>query len=178
MAKKHLDKPVDKEVLSELALYQGYVDMPKKWDLDPEELIVETLNNDIFEMPFGWTKTWERLNTYLREYLYLKDKIKIVNEKSWGEIYQPREASPPLLQADFNNLKESPDAVVLYGTKVKKNSCSVVITYDDKKFKNLKKTVKLDNNKFIMFPAVCSYYITTNRSNDINFINTITYKFF
>jgi len=178
MGKKYLDRPVDKEVLSEIAIYQGYVEMPKNWELEPTELIVGTLNNDIFGMEFSYSKTWDRLNTYIREYIYLKDRKKIVNEKTWGEIYQPREASPPLLQADLNNLRDSPDSVLLFGTKVKKNSCSIVITYNDNKHQNLKKTIKLDSNKFVMFPAICSYYITPNQSNEINFINTITYKHF
>ena len=178
MGKKYLDRPVDKEVLSEIAIYQGYVEMPKNWELEPTELIVGTLNNDIFGMEFSYSKTWDRLNTYIREYIFLKDRKKIVNEKTWGTIYQPQQASSPLLEANPNNFRDAPDGVLLYGTKITKRSCSVVIHYDNNKHKNLTKTVALEKNKFILFPSTLPYYITPNKSSDINFVQTITYKYF
>ena len=178
MGKKHLDKPVDKEILSELAIYQGYVDMPKDWDIDPSEFIVGTLNEDIFGKKFPYCRTFERLNNYIKEYIYLKDRKKLVNEKTWGTVYQPQQASSPLLGADPNNFRDAPDAILLYGTKITKRSCSVVIRYDDNKNKNLTETIALEKNKFILFPSILPYYITLNKSSDINFIQTITYKYF
>jgi len=178
MGKKYLDRPVDKEILSELAIYQGYVDMPKDWDIDPSEFIVGTLNEDIFGKKFPYCRTFERLNNYIKEYIYLKDRKKIVNEKTWGTIYQPQQASSPLLEANPNNFRDAPDGVLLYGTKITKRSCSVVIHYDNNKHKNLTKTVALEKNKFILFPSTLPYYITPNKSSDINFVQTITYKYF
>jgi hypothetical protein len=73
------------------------------------------------------------------------------------------------------DLKNSPDFVMLYGVKIEKDSCSICIEYDDNRLKNKHKIIKLNTNKFILFPSNLVYYIN-NASSETNYILTTTYE--
>ena len=85
------------------------------------------------------------------------------------------QVSPPLLNADPVDLKNSPDYTLLYGVKV--NNCSVKIHYDDNRRRGRSWDIDLTDNKFIMFPSINMYHITNNQKDSLNFIQTITYEF-
>jgi hypothetical protein len=101
--------------------------------------------------------------------------VEYLHERS--NFYKPREASLPLLQVDKVDLRNSPDFVLLYGVKLAKDSCFVRIHFDDNRRAGRSWDIPLNNNQFIMFPATQMYYISSNTSDQLNFIQTITYEF-
>ena len=146
-----------KKVLSEIGLYYGDVAMPKHWEIDQIELSHHILHFNLTNEKFQFSRTWDKLNTYIREHIGLKYSINLINKKTWGDIYKPQQVSPPLLNIDPVDLRNSPDYTLLYGVKV--NNCSVKICYDDNRRKGGTWTIPLENNRFIMFPSTQRYYI-------------------
>jgi len=166
---------MEKKVLSEIAVYYGDVSMPKDWEIDPVELALHILQYQIHNKKYLFSKTWDKLNTYICEHIKLEHNINLVHQKTWGNIYSPHEPSIPLLDVDPLDLRNSPDYTLLYGVKVK--DCSVRIHYDDNKRAGRSWDMPLTNNKFIMFPSTNMYYITNHQKDSLNFIQTITYEF-
>ena len=166
---------MDKKVLSEIALYYGDVSMPKDWQVDPIELSHHILQHQIDNKKFSFSKTWDKLNTYIREHIQLEYNFQLINKKTWGNIYSPHETTLPLLNIDPVDLRNSPDYTLLYGVNVK--DCSVRIHYDDNRRAGRSWDISLTNNHFIMFPSMQMYYITNHQKDSLNFIQTITYEF-
>ena len=165
---------MEKKVLSEIALYYGDVSMPKDWQIDPIELAHQILQYQIHNKKYSFSKTWDKLNTYIREHIRLEYNIQLVNKKTWGNIYSSHETTTPLLDVDPIDLRNSPDYTLLYGVKVK--DCNVRIHYDDNRRAGRSWDKPLINNNFIMFPSTNMYYITNNQKDSLNFIQTITYE--
>ena len=168
---------MQKKVLSEIALYHGTIDMPKDWDIDREKLAQDILTQNISIKNFPFSRTWDIINTYMRDHINLQYVFQLVNKKTWGDIYKPKEKSDPLLQVDPVDLKNSPDYVFLYGVKVAKDSCFVRIYFDQNRRKGRSWDIPINNNSFVMFPSTQLYMISENKSNSLNFIQTITYEF-
>jgi len=166
---------MQKKVLSEQALYYGDVAMPKYWEIDQNELAHHILHSNLTNKEFLFSKTFDKLNTYIREHINLKYSFNLINKKIWGDIYKPQEISIPLLNIDPVDLRNSPDYTLLYGVKVK--DCSVRIHYDDNRRKGRSWDIELKNNMFVMFPSTNMYFITNNQKDSLNFIQTITYEF-
>jgi hypothetical protein len=168
---------MQKKVLSEIGLYHGTIDMPKYWDIDREKLAQDILTQNLFNKEFPFSKQWDMLNTYMRDHINLEYDFSLINKKTWGNIYKPKEKSDPLLQIDPVDLRNSPDYVLLYGVKVAKDSCFVRIHFDDNRRKGRSWDIPIHNNDFIMFPSTQMYTISENKSDALNFIQTITYEF-
>ena len=164
-----------KKVLSEIGLYSGQVEMPKGFEIDRDKLQEDTLKSQINNKEFSGSRAWNMLNTYVREHINLEYGFSLVNKKTWGNVYKPKEISLPLLNIDPVDLKNSPDYVLLYGIHVK--DCSVRIHYNDNRRKGRSWDIPLVNNKFIMFPSTQMYYITNTQKDSLNFIQTIIYEF-
>jgi len=166
---------MQKKVLSEQSLYYGNIAMPKGWDIDREKLSEDILKSQITDSPLPFSRTFDMLNTYLREHINVEYGFTLINKQTWGNTYKPQELSIPLLNIDPVDLRNSPDFTLLYGVKV--DSCSVRIHYDDNRRKGRSWDISLTNNKFIMFPSNNMYYLTNNQTNSLNFVQTITYEF-
>ena len=166
---------MQKKVLSEIGLYYGDVSMPKGWDIDRNKLQSDILNSQINNTKFPFSRTWDMLNTYIREHVKLEHDFNLVNKKTWGNMYKPAEITIPLLNIDPVDLRHSPDYTLLYGVKVK--DCMVRIHYEDNRRKGRSWDIPLTNNKFIMFPSTCMYYLTNNQKDSLNFVQTITYEY-
>jgi hypothetical protein len=166
---------MQKKVLSEIGLYYGDVEMPKGFEIDRNKLQEDTLKSRINNQKFLFSRTWDMLNTYMRDHINVEYGFSLINKKTWGNVYKPKEISVPLLNIDPVDLKNSPDYILLYGVNVK--DCSIKIHYDDNRRKGRSWDIPLENNKFIMFPSMQMYYITNNQKNSLNFIHTITYEF-
>ena len=166
---------MQKKVLSEQSLYYGDITMPKNWDIDREKLSEDILKSQITDSPFPFSRTFDMLNTYLREHINAEYGFTLINKQTWGNTYKPQELSIPLLNIDPVDLRNSPDFTLLYGVKV--DNCSVRIHYDDNRRKGRSWDISLTNNKFIMFPSTNMYYLTNNQTSSLNFIQTITYEF-
>lgn len=164
---------MNKKILSEQALYYGEVSMPKDFEIDSNELRANILECSINNTKHKFSKNWDKLNNYIAENMYLKYKLKLRQKRSWGNVYNTKSNTPPLLEVDLMNPNDSCDFVLLYGVNVK--NCLVKIYYDDNRIKGQSWDIKLLNNMFIMFPSTNTYHITNN-SEEINYVQTITYE--
>ena len=166
---------MQKKVLSEQSLYFGKVDMPKDWEIDQNDLAHHILHSNLTDEDILFSRTFDKLNTYIKDFIKLNYNLNLINKETWGDIYKPQQASLPLLNIDPVNLRNSPDYTLLYGVKVE--GCSVRIHYDDNRRKGRSWDIELKNNMFIVFPSTNMYYITNNQKDSLNFIQTITYEF-
>jgi hypothetical protein len=164
-----------KKILTEQALYCGAISMPKGWEIDRDLLANDILQSSFTNKEFPFSKTWDMLNTYMRDHVNLEYSINLVNKNSWGNIYKPNQITSPLLNIDPVDLRNSPDYVMLYGVKVEK--CWVKIYYDDNRRKGRSWDIELKNNNFIMFPSTNMYVINNEQKENLNFVQTITYEF-
>ena len=164
-----------KKVLTEQSIYFGDVSMPKHWEIDQNELAHHILQSNLTNEELQFSRTFDKLNTYIKEFINLKHGITLLNKSAWGNIYKPNETTIPLLNIDPVDLQNSPDFTMLYGVKVK--DCSVKIYYEDNRRKGRSWDVPLLNNRFIMFPSTNMYYLTNNQKDSLNFVQTITYEF-
>jgi len=168
---------MEKKILTEIPMFYGKVNMPENWDIDREKLSQEILNSNLLDKPFKFSKTFDILDTYIKDFAHAKHGLQIINKKTWGDIYKPKASSLPLLQVNPVDLKNSPDYVLLYGVKIEKDSCFIRIHYDDNRRKGKSWDIPLQNNYFVMFPATQMYFVSENISDELNFIQTITYEY-
>ena len=164
-----------KKVLAEIDLYYGDVAMPKGFEINREQLQSDILKSRINNEKFPYSRTWDMLNTYLREHIKLEYGFTLINKEMWGNVYKPKEISVPLLNIDPVDLRNAPDYTLLYGVNVK--DCSVRIHYDANRRAGRSWDIPLTNNQFIMFPSTQMYYITNTQKDSLNFILTITHEF-
>ena len=166
---------MQKKVLTEQSLYFGNVNMPKNWEIDRNELSGYILQSNIRNSEFLFSRTWDKLNTYIRDFIKVKHDISLVNKDTFGNIYKPGETSQPFINVDPVDLRNSPDFTLLYGVKVK--DCFVRIHYEDNRRKGRSWDIELKDNMFIMFPSTNMYYLTNNQKDSLNFVQTITYEY-
>ena len=166
---------MQRKVLTEQVLYYGDIDMPKGFEIDQEKLTNDILQSTFNSKEFPFSRTWDMLNTYMRDFIGLDYGINLVNKSTWGNIYKPNETTIPLLNIDPVDLRNSPDFTMLYGVKVK--DCFVRIHYEDNRRKGRSWDIELKNNMFIMFPSTNMYYLTNNQKDSLNFVQTITYEY-
>jgi len=166
---------MQRQVLTEQSLFYGDIDMPKGFEIDQEKLTNDILQSTFNSKDFPFSRTWDMLNTYMRDHIGLDYGINLVNKSTWGNIYKPNKTTIPLLNIDPVDLRNSPDFTMLYGVKVK--DCFVRIHYEDNRRKGRSWDIELKNNMFIMFPSTNMYYITNNQKDSLNFVQTITYEY-
>ena len=164
---------MEKKVLTEQALYYGDVSMPNGFEINSDKFKADILQAKLENNNFKFSKNWDKLNTFIKDYINLKYKISLVNKSTFGNFYKPFTLTEPSLQIDPVDLRNSPDFVLLYGVQVK--DCFIKIFYDDNRRKGRSWDVELKNNMFVMFPSTNMYIIGNNDSKDLNFIQTITY---
>jgi hypothetical protein len=166
---------MQKKVLSEQALYYGYVSMPKGFEINPLQLSQSIFESFYNERKFTFSKSWDMLNTYMKDYIRLHYKINLVNKDSWANAYIPNEKTESLLHIDPVDLRNSPDYTCLYG--INTTDCMVKIYYDNNRRKGRSWNIELKNNMFIMFPSTNMYYIDNKQKDSLNFVQTITYEY-
>ena len=166
---------MEKKVLTEQALYYGDVSMPNGFEINSDKFKADILQAKLENNNFKFSKNWDRLNTFIKDYINLKHRISLVNKSTFGNFYKPFTLTEPSLQVDPVDLRNSPDFVLLYGVQVK--DCFIKIFYDDNRRKGRSWDVELKNNMFVMFPSTNMYIIGNNDSKDLNFIQTITYEY-
>jgi hypothetical protein len=164
-----------KIILSEQALYHGFVDMPEGFEINSLNL-TKTLFDSLYQQKdFLFSKDWDKLNTYIIEFIRLRFKLSLENKTSWGNVYIPSENSGPLITSDPVDLRNSPDFTLLYG--INTSDCHVMVFYDDNRRKGRSWNIELEQNKFVMFPSTCLYNIVNKQKNNLNFVQTITYEY-
>ena len=166
---------MQKRVLSEQSLYHGKVNMPKDWDIDRNKLTTDILQTVLYNKDFPFSRTFDMLNTYMRDHINLAYGFTLINKITSGYIYKPQEISVPIFDTDPVDLRNSPDYTFLYGVNVE--NCIVRIHYDDNRRKGRSWDIALNNNQFIMFPSTNMYYLTNNQKEKLNFILKVTYEY-
>ena len=166
---------MQKKVLTEQALYYGDVTMPKDWDIDRNKLQSDILQSSIQNKNFPFSRTFDMLNTYMRDHINLNYGFTLINKDTFGNIYKPGETSQPFINVDPVDLRNSPDYTLLYGVKVK--NCFVRVHYEDNRRKGRSWDIELKNNMFIMFPSTNMYFLTNNQKDSLNFVQTILYEY-
>jgi hypothetical protein len=166
---------IKKKVLTEQSLFYGDINMPKGFEIDQEKLTNDILQSTFNSKEFPFSRTWDMLNTYIRDHIGVEYNINLVNKSTWGNIYKPSETTVPLLNIDSVDLRNSPDFTMLYGVKVK--DCNIRIHFEDNRRKGRSWDIELKNNMFIMFPSTNMYYLTNNQKDSLNFVQTITYEY-
>ena len=91
---------MQKKVLTEQSLFYGYVSMPKDWEIDRIELSHHILHSSLTDQELQFSKTYDKLNTYMRDFIGVKHNINLINKSTWGNIYKPNETTIPLLNID------------------------------------------------------------------------------
>ena len=81
---------MQKKVLSEIDLYYGMIDMPKGFEINREKLQSDILSSQIKNSEFPFSRTWDMLNTYLRDHVNLEYGFTLVNKETWGNIYKQK----------------------------------------------------------------------------------------
>tara|TARA_Y100000004_G_C8947274_1_gene426852 strand:- start:1759 stop:2256 length:498 start_codon:yes stop_codon:yes gene_type:complete len=156
-----------KKVLNELDFYYGDVKMPKGFEIDRISLAIDIFKSEICGMDLNFSRPFDMLNKYIIEYFNLNFKKSIFNSSYFGDIYYPNESSFPISKSN------DCDYVMVYCIKIEPDSSSLRIFYEDK---NNYYDESLEDNKFIMIPSSQDYFISHNRSSDMNIILTIKYK--
>ena len=166
---------MQKKILTDQSIYYGNVSMPENWEIDRIELSHHILQSNLTDTKLQLSKTFDKLNDYVREHINLKYSFNLINKETWGNIYKPNETTVPLLNVDSVDLRNSPDYTLLYGVKTK--DCMVRIYYDDNRRKGRSWDIEIKDNMFIMFPSTNMYYLTNNQKDSLNFVQTITYEY-
>ena len=164
-----------KKILSELHLIYGDVLMPKGFEIDQKKLSSDILKSELTNSKFLFSRNWDMLNTYIRDHVNVEQHINLINKQTWGNSYKPNQTTIPLLNIEPIDLKNSPDYTCVYGVTVDK--CMVRIHYEDNRRKGRSWDIELTNNKFIIFPSTCMYYLNNNQKDSLNFVQTITYEY-
>jgi len=164
---------IQKNILSEISIFYGDIKMPKGFEINKNVLKLDNFISKLTNKEFQFSKIWDMLNTYIIDFINCEYNIRLVNQKTWGDIYYPNQISKPLLNINPVDLKNSPDYTCLYGVDLQ--NCKITIIYDDNRRKGKSWEMTLTNNEFIIFPSSCMYFINNNQKENLNFIQTITY---
>jgi len=166
---------MEKKVLSEQAIYYGDVSMPKGFEIEQKVLTSDILQSKFYNDKFPFSKTLDKLSTYISDHIKVKHDIVLVQREAYGEVYK-EETTLPILDVNPMDLRNSPDFTLLYGVDVR--HCHIKIYYDNNRRKNNCFDIELKNNMFVMFPSSNLYNIINKQKNSVNFIQTILYEYF
>ena len=80
---------MQKKILTEQSLFYGDIDMPKGFEIDQEKLTNDILQSTFNNKEFPFSKTWDMLNTYMRDFIGLEHNINLVNKSTWEISINP-----------------------------------------------------------------------------------------
>jgi len=179
---------MQKKVLSEIDLY---IDTVQVIEIDRKKIKDDIIDSFVsqkrlsknkkdysyqdFEVSFSKPLQW--LKDYIKDHFRMDYYKNLIGKKEWGNIYNQYESSFTRHQVEPMSLKDSPDYTCLYGVEVAKDSCELVIEYDDNRRKNNTWHIPLRDNQFIIFPSTQRYFISQNKSKQMNIFLTMTYEY-
>ena len=166
---------IKQNILSKIDLYTGTILMPKGFEIDKEVLKENIIKHNVQDCSFPFSKEWDKLNTYLREHIYLENNFTLVNKLTNGYMFKPNESNFPECETNKVDLRNSPDYVMLYGVDLE--NCNIRIYYDDNRRAGRSWDINLQNNKFIIFPSTLIYHISNKQKDKLNFILKTTYEY-
>ena len=107
---------MQKKVLSEIDLHYGTIDMPKGFEIDRDKLQQDILSSQIKNSKFPFSRSWDMLNTYVRDHARLEYGFTLVNKEMWDI---------PLKNNDFIMF---PSTQMYYITNNQKDSLNFILT--------------------------------------------------
>jgi len=143
-----------------LKIFESFV-LGKRLKQDPR-------NYNYTDYEVTTTKHFSFFHDYIRDFFFLETEITLIFQNQFGNIYTPMEQSLSRSQVNPEDLINSPDYTYIYGVDVAPDSCELVIEYDDNTRKNKTWYIPLATNKFIIFPSVQRYFISQNKSANMN----------
>jgi hypothetical protein len=167
---------MERKILENLDLIYGQVEMPKGFEIDQQVMVADIFLSEIYERSYPLSIPTDMLDTYIRDFIKVRYKKNLQLKKIFGNVYRPNEMSSPKLQINPFDLLNSPEYVLLYGAKINTKSCDVRISFTNIEYKYTEYAIPLETNKFVLFPARFSYWITKNTSQKDNFILTMNYN--
>lgn len=179
-----------KEVLSEIDIYFGTVEMPKYFEINRDQLKANLLSSIIeddfientylmgnpYDFAMKESKAFIMLDRYIVENLFLKHKQSVNNLFHFGSVFKQKESSITKNLINEHNLENSPDYTCIYGIEVENNSQTLVIEYPNKRLKERFFQITLKNNEYIIFPSTLKYFFTRNISEKTNTYLTVAYN--
>jgi hypothetical protein len=135
-----------KTLLSEIAIYTGEIKMPKNFEIKNSELIVDIFNskknkklisNNELDYSFNDYRVYLhkqliQISEYITQHLYEEHILKLSYENEcFGNIYFPNEQSYSRRLANTFDLRNTCDYVMILPLDVAKDSCKIVIEYND-----------------------------------------------
>ena len=165
-----------KKVLTEQAIYYGTVEIPKGYEVDPLEMCQNIFKSFYKNDDSVFCKSWGQLNTYITENFDLRHGSKLVNKKTWGDVFYPNEKFSTLSNVDPIDLQNSPDFTCIYG--INTEDCIIEIFYNDNRRAGKSYEINLTPNMYVIFPSTNAYTIHNNQRTRLNFIQTITYDYY
>ena len=180
-----------KVVLSEIDLYSGEIETPKGFEIQRNTIknkIIQSYatanrisNNSKdytyldYKIDYLQPLTW--LQDHMRDFFNLDYHKALIPKLIWGNVYEPNQASFLRHTIEPLNLKNSPDYTFVYGVDIGRDSCDMIIEYNDNRRANRTWHIPMKNNFFVMFPSTQKYFITPNQSKQLNIFLTTTYEF-
>ena len=160
-----------KTILSEIALYEGEVQMPKGFEVKKEPLIKDCAKSRLLKEKFPLSRERDKITTWITDHSRSKFNLVIQDHSLYGAMYK-HGCSFPQRNIDVNETRTSPDFTCIYGIDVK--DCWIKIYYDVNRRKGRSLDIKLETNHFIMFPSNLMYVVNNQQKEER--INTVLYK--
>ena len=105
---------IEKKILSEISIYFGQIKMPKGFEIEEDELVKNiTLSSYYENLNYPFSITWDKLKTYVTDFMRIEHNLNLVPKKSFGNFYEKNEISCPKLEVNPVDLKNSADFVSL-----------------------------------------------------------------
>ena len=182
---------MQKKVLSEIDLYYGAIETPKGFEIKRDTIKNKILDSFMkekrisenikdysysdYQLEYSQANQW--LQDYVRDHFKAEHHKVLIPKLSWGNVYEYNQKSFSRNTVDPVDLRNAPDYTFIYGVDVGKDSTGVVIEYDDNRRKGRTWHLPLNNNTFVMFPSTQQYFISPNKSKQMNIILTTTYEY-
>ena len=180
-----------KVVLSEISLIHSSVDLPKGFEINRKKIKNDIIQSFVdqkrintnskaysyedYQVTFSQPLQW--LKDYIRDNIIAEYGFTLIEKSQHGNVFYPKEKSFLRYNIEPVDLKNSPDYTLIYALDCAKDSCELVIEYDDNRRKNRTWHIPMHNNHFYMFPATQKYFITKINSKQLNVMITINYEY-
>ena len=115
------------EILTSVRVFTGHINMPEGFEINKNEIGKEILSSSILKTSFPFMREIDKIDTYLREYIYLDYKIWLVQKNINGLVFLPNDHSDNQLEIDKMDLKNSCDYVMFYGVHINDDSFKIKI---------------------------------------------------
>lgn len=174
---------MDKVILNEEALFYGFVNCPKGFEIDRNEIKHNIMwgyidNKDLNKYPVEHCLPLDYFNNYIKDFFRqkIKWKFNIIFKERFSYILKQEENVS--IKDDTNPLDfiNSPDYTLIYGVELEDFSSNLIIHHNVKRIPNCTWTIPMQNNKFILFPSHLKYEITKNKSKLNSFYLVQTYQ--